>query len=143
MAAMGEVVYYNARKRRVLAWIESHPGRFLQLTAARIFEYWVPIRRSLALSAVEALIALAAWSGLGLLIRRRNPIGTVFLAIFLSQPLIYYFVQSSERYRFPIEWCIMLCAGEALFCAFRLAEPRIWAQSRAPRAPASGAGREP
>lgn len=142
MAAMGEAVYYNARKRRALAWIGSHPGHFLRLTTARIFEYWVPVRRSLPLTAVEALMALAAWSGLALLIRRRNPIGAVFLAIFLAQPLIYYLIQSSERYRFPIEWCIMLCVGEALFCAFRMAERCTWRQTGAPPASAAGARRD-
>jgi hypothetical protein len=48
-----------------------------------------------------------------------------FAAILVSYPLVYYFVQSATRYRFPIVWITCLLAAYAVlkFVAGRLDVP--------------------
>lgn len=119
MAEMGELRYYRFRLNRGLAWIAGHPGHFLWLTAQRFADFWAPTRRSSAIRMAEILLFLAAAAGLAMLIRDRNPVSVFFVAIWLAQPFVYYFIQAAERYRYPIEWTINLCAG---YCALKLFE---------------------
>ena len=42
---MGEVKYDRMRTDDTMAWIRSHPARFAQLTAARVFYFWLPSLR--------------------------------------------------------------------------------------------------
>lgn len=111
MAAVGERVYYQLRLRRALTWIKHHPSSFLFLSEVRFIDFWVPIRRSVWLRAAEGLLTLTSFAGLIALLRRRHPASWFLLSIWVSQPFVYYFVQADERYRYPIEWTIVLCAG--------------------------------
>ncbi|HEX5431897.1 MAG TPA: hypothetical protein VFW83_08025 [Bryobacteraceae bacterium] len=111
MAAVGELNYYRFRLRRALGWISGHPLRFLELSAQRFVYFWIPLRRLVLLRAAEALITLAALAGLAMLIQARSPASWFIVAIWISQPMVYYFIQADERYRYPIEWIIALCAG--------------------------------
>jgi uncharacterized membrane protein len=119
MAALGELNYYHQRQNQASAWIRANPGRFVKLTAERFFDYWVPQRRSVPLAAVELLITLAALFGLGLMIRQQKPVAVVFLVIWMFQPLVYYVIQADERYRYPIEWSIVMCAAYAAVSSLR------------------------
>ncbi len=111
MAAEGERIYYGERMRRALAWITGHRARFGQLTAWRFADYWVPMRRNLWLRGMEAIATLAAFAGLWLMFRDRRPATPYVAAIWIAEPLVYYLVQADERYRYPMEWTVALCAA--------------------------------
>ena len=117
MAQMGEMNYYRSRMSRARAWISAHPSRFLVLSAERLLDYWIPVRRSLKIRIPEFLLTAMAFAGLFLLLRARRPAAGFLLAIWISQPLVYYFIQVDERYRYPMEWTIALCAGYLLLRA--------------------------
>ena len=84
---------------------------------------------------LEALITLSAFWGVCLLLREGAPIAVVFLLLWISQPLVYYVIQADERYRFPIEWSILLCAGHAAMFICRDIQRRFALRQRrfAPR----------
>ena len=91
----GEAAYNRRRLDTAITWITSHPERFALLTLQRIRLFWFP---SIYFS---MLVALAFWS------KRAGPLRAVWLLF----PLIYYFIQYDPRYRYPIEWSILLAAA--------------------------------
>jgi len=111
MAAVGERAYYQFRQKRALAWIRQHPSAFLSLSEARFVDFWVPLHRSVWLRAVEGLLTVSAFGGLITLLKRGQAASWFLLAIWFSQPGVYYFMEADDRYRYPIEWTIALCAG--------------------------------
>jgi len=111
MAAVGERAYYQFRQRRALTWIRQHPSLFLSLSEARFVEFWIPFHRSLWLDLVEGLFTFASFGGLIVLLWRRQAASWFLLSIWVSQPFVYYFLEADQRYRYPIEWTMALCAG--------------------------------
>jgi hypothetical protein len=113
--AMGEAQYSRDRGATALAWIRSHPERFLSLTATRVRMFWLseaqdgPLHRW---SIVWTTIASAL--GLLLLAIRREPIAIFIAAVLLVYPLLYYGIQFDPRYRVPILWLTLLGAGYLL-----------------------------
>jgi hypothetical protein len=65
-------------------------------------------------TACEAIITLMGLWGLWLAFRRRLLIFWIALPAFTILPLVYYLVESSPRYRFPVEPLIFLFAAGAL-----------------------------
>ncbi len=113
---LGEAQYMRDLGRRAREWIMAHPGRFVELTARRAWDYWFPdeasrIWHGLLLSALT-LLSLPEMAR-----RLRHP---VFFAVFAVTPLIYYVVQSDPRYRYPFLWATVLCAGVPLSRAAEL-----------------------
>lgn len=112
---MGEVQYDRNRTRAAWNWIHANPGRFWQLTRARIFEFWFPE------PIVPAYTAYGIWAitvlsipGILLMMRRKLPITLFVLAVWVLYPVMYYVVISCDRYRYPILWTSMLPAGYCL-----------------------------
>jgi hypothetical protein len=106
LAGMGEVEYNRMKMRMALDWIRGNPGRFIQLTAQRIWLCWVPKRGYLIGAILEALIAAAGIAGL-VLARRRGIRGAILLQhVLIFFPLIYYFIQTDERYMYPVRWIL-------------------------------------
>jgi hypothetical protein len=64
-----------------------------------------------------AAFTLAAWAGWAVLWRRRNAGYLLVGVIWLTYPLTYYLIQWSSRYRLPIDWSLILCAGVAMHTA--------------------------
>ncbi|HEX7729112.1 MAG TPA: hypothetical protein VF392_08755 [Terracidiphilus sp.] len=123
LRAMGEPAYDRMRTEDTKAWIRSHPSAFLQLTLARVREFWFPLLEQHPFNSV------VLWTGTVLsipgmiLAMRRHARPTLYLlTIFALYPLMYYAVVSDVRYRYPVLWASMLLAGFAL----RQLVPRKW-----------------
>jgi hypothetical protein len=113
LAAMGELAFNEERKQEAIRWIKANPGEFARLTFQRTLHFWFPSGRNAAHGAVLALVTLMAWAGLALLWRAGNPAFAIVAAVWVMYPLTYYVIQWSSRYRLPIDWSLLLCAGVA------------------------------
>jgi hypothetical protein len=114
---MGEIAYNQAKLRAAMDWIRGNPGEFSNLVALRIFHFWFPPGPRLPVTVVLWGFTLTAFAGLYLM-RGQSPmaawmIGTCWLLF----PLIYYLAAWSSRYRYPIEWTMMLAASVAIAAA--------------------------
>lgn len=111
----GEMEYMRRARREALAWIADHPGEFLQLTAARVTQFWCgPIHapwRFLGNSLLALLAALGAWR---VLPRQEGWQRAAVLIPLAAYPLIYYLVPYQARYRLPVEGYLLLLAGAGL-----------------------------
>ena len=112
VARMGEGPYNQMRLRDALAWIRSHPRRFLELSAGRVFYYWFPSRRegwpAYGIWAMTILAIAGAWLG------RANRTARFIAAAALLWSLPFVLVQTDVRYRFPSLWMTALLAGYAV-----------------------------
>jgi hypothetical protein len=113
LVAMGELAFNEERKQEAIRWIKDNPGEFARLTFQRALHFWFPSGRNAAHGAVLALLTLMAWAGLVLLWRAGNPAFAIVAAVWVMYPLTYYVIQWSSRYRLPIDWSLLLCAGVA------------------------------
>lgn len=115
LRSMGEVPYDRLKKSEALAWIASHRRRFAQLTAARFVDFWFPdpVADPFRCYATWA-VTLLSLPGIALMVRRREPVTILVLAIWLIYPLVYYIVISCDRYRYPILFTSLLPAGYAV-----------------------------
>jgi hypothetical protein len=123
LQAAGEVNYERAKLREALAWIASHQARFLALTAQRIRLFWLPEMLRRWQTVGEMLLTVGAVIGLALLFRERHQSAWIFATAIVVYPLAYYVVQSSPRYRFPLECLFFLLAAKTaavLLTAIRL-----------------------
>lgn len=107
---MGELAYVAERKREAFDYIRSHPQHFLVITFRKFCYFWAGVPRSSEIpqlaqtknSLFLASSVLAIW-GLLRALRQRKPAASLFAALMLFYPAVYYFVFSHPRYRHPIE----------------------------------------
>lgn len=138
--AMGEYEYNQAKREAALEWIAAHPGAFLTLTAQRFYLFWLPtMPRPLQelLVRVQALLGLI---GLGWLTWRSRSIAAPFWIVFAAYPLLYYVVQASARYRYPVDpFLLLLAVYLAWEVGEKLAPPNLTnrAAPATPQPPAS------
>lgn len=115
LKSMGEPAYGRLKAQEAEAWIRSHPRRFLELTAARIVQFWFPVAVPPRYAIYMVwMITILSIPGLFLMVRRRTPVALFFGAVLLLYPLTYYIVVSGIRYRVPILWVSSLAAGYLL-----------------------------
>jgi hypothetical protein len=124
LAKMGELSYNRMRLHAAVEWIAGNRSRFVELTAMRLIYFWVPQRRWLAVSVLEGLISVTALAGLCTMIWRHERVSWLFAAIWLTYPVVYYVLQADDRYRYPMEWCITLCAAYYVLNLMRIIGPR-------------------
>ena len=108
---LGEVAYNLSKKQEAVAWISSHKQRFAVLTAERALLFWFPGMQRTVQTICEAIISVLGFCGLVLAARRRLLIFWICLPAFMLFPAIYYIVEASPRYRFPIEPIMFLFAA--------------------------------
>jgi hypothetical protein len=114
---MGEVEYNRYRLKEALRWMSANPRRFLVLTAQRWEAFWFPpqaINKSNGMVWRPSLLNLFTFLSLpGLLLMWRNarPAAYVLLLWTILFPLIYYFIQFMDRYRYPIFWITFLAGS--------------------------------
>ncbi|MEK7404722.1 MAG: hypothetical protein AAB225_06405 [Acidobacteriota bacterium] len=108
---MGEVPYDAYRRATAVRWIRDHPSRFAWLTAKRIVAFWFPVPADPPHAYTVWLITGISFIGIVLLVRRRVPWLWFALSVTAVYPLTYYIVLSDVRYRYPILWISLLCAG--------------------------------
>ena len=128
---LGEVNYVKARQREALEWIKQNPGTFAEITLKRIFYFWFGTPRAedsrivfYARNALYSLSTLLAFFGLAAALKRHNPLASLFLWLFVSVPLVYYFTFTHPRYRHPIE-PEMLLLMVFLFASTRSRAPEL------------------
>ena len=118
VAQMGEVRFNEARLRDAKQWIAHHPGRFLTLSMQRFAAFWFPNDYGVikqiktpgfrALTLIIYATTLSSFFGLFLLAQRSKIDATLCASWLILFPLVYYIVQSEDRYRYPILWLTFL-----------------------------------
>ncbi|MEO8660075.1 MAG: hypothetical protein ABI693_16510 [Bryobacteraceae bacterium] len=111
VAVIGEVEFQASMERDALRWIQAHPIKAGQLFLAHGIYFWFPPGQWLPLRLVRALLTVLAWAGLWILLARKSPAGYILAVIWIVFPLIYYVVYWSSRYRYPMEWTLLLAAA--------------------------------
>ena len=111
--AMGEVAYDDARKAPAVEWMKSHPGEVARLMVLHTWAFWFPPGRNALHTALEWAFTVAAMIGLVLLYRQHRVAGTLVLSIWLFYPPVYYLMVWSSRYRYPINWTMLLAIAVA------------------------------
>jgi hypothetical protein len=109
--SVGEVAYGRSKERQALTWIASHRQRFLVLTLERFRLFWLPNMKRPWQAALEAILTLLAFGGLVRLCWKKSRIVWVLIPVLVCYPAIYYIIQASGRYRFPLEPLLFLLAA--------------------------------
>jgi hypothetical protein len=138
---MGEVAYDRMRIRDAENWVKLHPARFAWLTAMRIRNFWFPPMQGIvSASSLNGFWAATFLSipGLFLMALARQRVVLFLLAVCSIYPLLYYFVVSDDRYRYPIIWLSLLPAGYFLCWVGSMVSAR-WRQSSLETRPAKDA----
>jgi hypothetical protein len=93
------------------------------LTAQRFAAWWFPPHPPIFL-APKLVLTLLAFAGLWLMFRHQPIVAWLFLLTWITFPDVYYILHWSSRYRYPMDWQILLCASVALFAAYQAAIKR-------------------
>jgi len=112
--AEGETAYFRRMQHEAVNWIVSHPGESLRLTAQRVRMFWFPRTLKPLQSLVLSGLSILAIAGLLLQFRRSRDSAWLLATTWLTFPLVYYFVQSAVRYRYPMNWTLLLPAALAI-----------------------------
>lgn len=112
---MGEIPYQAAKQKEAFAWIQSHPGTFAHLTFQRMTYFWFPPMVRAWQAVIEAGISVLGICGVIALLRSRQAGGMLIALVVVIYPIIYYTVQASPRYRFPIEALMLLTGAKLMF----------------------------
>jgi hypothetical protein len=115
---LGEVEYNRLRLAEAANWVRAHPAEFLRFTARRFAAWWFPPSPAI-LVAPLAVLTLLAFAGLWLMFRHQPLAAWLLLLTWLTFPDVYYIVQWSSRYRYPMDWQTLLCASVALVAAWQ------------------------
>jgi len=115
--SFGELAYHEMMRRKALEWVRSHPRESAERTIVHAMYFWFPPATVFLLRVARGLLTALAVCGMVLLLARRAPGGYVIAVIWVSFPLIYYVVYWSSRYRYPMEWTLVVAAAVALSAA--------------------------
>lgn len=124
VATVGEVAFNRERQREALDWIAAHPGKAAELAALHVFYFWFPPAPSLPAAILRAMLTIAAILGYAAVVRKRSPAGVLIGLVWITFPLIYYVLYWSSRYRYPMDWTLLLCSAALLDYAMERA-PRL------------------
>jgi 4-amino-4-deoxy-L-arabinose transferase-like glycosyltransferase len=120
LRSLDEVQMDKIMQEKAIGFIKADPKRFVELTLKRIFYYWSfvnPYRAtpydSLRIATYGPVFILAV---IGLILARRQKWreGSLFLALVVSYPLLYYVTQITiNRYRYGVEAFLLILASYA------------------------------
>jgi hypothetical protein len=130
---VGEVAYQRSKERQAFAWITSHRWRFLLLTAERFRLFWLPNMRRPWQSVFEAALTLMGLCGLARLFWRGYAFAWEVSAALVAYPAVYYVIQISPRYRFPLEPILFLLAADLVSFTLACAATRRSQLAKAPK----------
>jgi hypothetical protein len=159
--AMGEVNYDALRLQEAESWIDAHPKEFVGLSVLRFIAFWIPTQNGDVPEAsgwrlgraILYIYLMTALSGTGLMMLYRKDIRSsiVCLSCLAAFPLVYYFVQFEDRYRYPIMWltfllgslpiatCLGLESADEAIDAYQATAPGLTAIPNASRRVIAGA----
>lgn len=110
---LGEVTYNESKMEEAITWIAANPGAFARLSIRRFAAWWFP-PGGIAVSTAKGVLTLLSFAGLWLTWRSQRLPAVLFLWTFLAFPVVFYFIQWSSRYRYPMDWEILVCAAVAI-----------------------------
>lgn len=108
LVAKGEIAYNRQKRIQASHWIAGHPKSFLWFVLRRVYYFWFPKMKRPVQTVAFAGITIGAILGLFLLYRRDRILAASFISVGLSYPLVYYIVQASPRYVYPLQWMFFL-----------------------------------
>jgi hypothetical protein len=111
---MGEIQYNQEKLRDAFEWISADPEEAGRLLREHVLLFWFPEGRNRLHRIAEALFTGLAWCGLLVLALGRKRIAAYIAVIFALFPLVYYVLSSSARYRYPIDWIMLVLMAVAL-----------------------------
>lgn len=115
----GEAAYMRRLRDETVAWIVSHPGEFVALSAARAWHAWFgPPARPVEAFPVAGLTLLALVGVWRAVPRMSAPERAAVLIPVTCYPLVYYFVGYVPRYTFPLSVLLFMLAGSAISTPF-------------------------
>ncbi|MBN2464647.1 glycosyltransferase family 39 protein [candidate division WOR-3 bacterium] len=128
LAEMGEIAYMRWSEEHALAYIRTHPTRFLRLTAARIFGLWLgplgranewnnQVRVGFSLAGIKAALMVLPlpFAAVGIYLAARSKKEIFPLLGFLTLgPGVYYLTHVAPRYRFPFDPILLMLGAFAV-----------------------------
>jgi 4-amino-4-deoxy-L-arabinose transferase-like glycosyltransferase len=124
---LGELRFMENKRDVAFEFIRRHPGKFLQLTAERLFSFWTTPTLSLWLP-----VSILAWFGAGLALKHKGLEAMPFCMVMVIFPLIYYITHPWPTYRHPIEPVIIILMMYAVVHAVE-AVIEVWRQRKTNR----------
>ena len=112
---LGEMQYMRTVRDEAIAYLRAHPGESGRLVAARVAYFWLGSLHQPEMAMVVTLLTLLAATGIWRALPAMNVPQRVALFIpLLTFPLVYYVLGYMPRYRVPLDWLLVLCAGAAV-----------------------------
>ena len=119
LKAVGEVAYDKSQAEEAKQWIRANPGTFARAGGPARLPLLVPARAECACTrSWRGASPLVSIAGLYLLYFRHRAAALLILGIWIFYPPVYYIMLWSSRYRYPINWTLMLTAAVAMNHAF-------------------------
>jgi 4-amino-4-deoxy-L-arabinose transferase-like glycosyltransferase len=116
--AKGEVAYMRDKSALAKAYIRSHPGGFLRLSAVRFFRFWTGTGNkdgSLIFVFHAILTTSLGFTGIWRLVRAgRLSLAFLFILPLMVFPLPYYITHAEFRYRLVVDPLLTILAAYAL-----------------------------
>jgi hypothetical protein len=114
IAALGEVEFNRRKKQEALERIRANPARAARMFAAHVIYFWFPPAGNFSFRMLLAGLTVVSFLGLPLLWRESLRAGALISVVWAGFPLVYYITMWSSRYRYPMEWSMLLAAAALL-----------------------------
>jgi hypothetical protein len=121
---MGEVDYNSEKMEQAVSWISANPAQFARLTLLHFVLWWFPPGAP-AVVLIKATLTVLAFYGLWILWRTHRPVAILFAITWVTLPTVYYFIQWTSRFRYPMEWQLIVCASVSLHSLWQLRPRRL------------------
>jgi len=122
IAQVGEIAFNRERENQALNWIREHPGSAARLFVKHVIFFWFPPAENAFFRVFMAVVTVTALLGFLLLASNNQFAAWLIGLIWISFPTLYYVTYWSSRYRYPMDWTLLLCSAvllEALGTSFR------------------------
>jgi 4-amino-4-deoxy-L-arabinose transferase-like glycosyltransferase len=113
----GEVAYMRSKSGLATAYVSTHPGEFLRLSATRVIRFWTGAGSEVNSGIVElhaVLTSLLGLLGLAVLYRRSRKTALLFLLPVAVFPLPYYITHPDFRFRLLLDPLLTVLSAYAV-----------------------------
>ena len=111
LGTMGEIAFNKMRMEQAKEWIRANPGETATLTAQHAIHFWFPVEVNPIHTGLEWLLTLAAAAGMWLFWGKNRTAAALIASMWIFYPLLYWIVVWSSRYRYPLNWTLILMAA--------------------------------